>query len=825
MKHLLFTGWPKRTITVLLACVVHLWVSAQAVGDFGSIASGSWTGATTWGIWNGSTFVATATTPTQLTNVWVRNGHTVNLPSPGPYACANLTVQSGGKLWTINSATNIYLGVYGTVLQCDGIIGDGSNFDGISFNMEGTTTTIQGSGALDCSRMRKSVTTPNATTNVIVAMNMNVRFAGGSTTQIYNNTGASSFFNVTVNAGVTVNLVGTSGTGNLAIDGTNGATAGNAGGAYVVNGTINMNGILYLTSNNTANACSITINNGGLIRCNQINAAASGVGGHTLTINNGGRLEVQGTPTNWVVAPSNTNNTYALATGSTFEYSGLGPQSVWCGIGGNYGGLKISGSGTKTMDANVIVRGNLDIVNTSGAPNLDCTLSSFGITLAGNWSNYASTGFNERLGLVNFNGTGAQSATTTGGERFYNMRLSKAVATILTLNSDVAVGSVLNFTNGVLDLNQHRLTLENGTTGAITGATAARYIISEQFDHSSKVQWNIGTNLGAHVIPFGRSGGYVPFTFDLTVGDAGNVTVSTYGTPAANNLPWPTTPTPVLNLNSTTGLLPDNQAATVDRFWQIDATGTPTSTYTFTYLASELPASPYNTPTAMIGQWYNAATNKWQAPLPSQSSTTYTVTVPGATQLGPWALAAVASPLPIELISFTAKRDGARVALDWSTASEENNDHFTIYRSTDGYAWTELLRQAGALNSQQRIDYSDEDLRPHGGLNFYRLRQTDVDGQWTESDVVMVDMGGAGITTGKPYPVPATDALYVPLSAGAEAQLFELLDQAGRVLRSIPVTAERTLASLTVSDVPNGAYLLRVRTSNGEQSWPVVIAH
>lgn len=826
MKNRSFAGRSLRTATLAFTLVLGLLVRGQAIGDFGTIASGSWTGTTTWGIWNGAIFSPTASIPTSATNVWVRNGHTVTLPVLGsPHACLNLTVQAGGKLWTVNNPGNIYLSVFGSVLQCDGVIGDGNNFDGISFNMDGISTTIQGTGAFDCSRMRKNTNAPNATTSVIIAMGMNIRFAGGSTTQIYNNTGNSSFFNVTVNSGVTVNLVGTSGTGNLAIDGTNGATAGNAGGAYVVNGTINMNGILYLTSNNTANACSVTINNGGLIRCNQINAAASGAGGHSLVINNGGRLEVQGTPTNWVVAPSNTNNTYTLATGSTFEYSGLGPQSVWCGIGGNYGGLKISGSGTKSMDNNIIVRGNLDIVNTSGAPNLDCTLGSFNVTLAGNWSNYASTGFNERFGLVNFNGTSAQSITTSGGERYYNMRLSKGAATILSMNSDVSVGSVLNFTNGVLDLNQHRLTLENGAIGAITGGTAARYIISEQFNNSSKVQWNIGTNLGAHLIPFGRSGGYLPFTFDLTLGDAGNVTVSTYGTPAADNLPWPTAPTPVLNLNSTTGLVPDNSAATVDRFWQIDATGTPTSTYTFTYLASELPTTPYNTPTAMIGQWYNAVTNKWQWPLPSQTSTTYSVTVPGATQLGPWALAAVASPLPIELISFTAKRDGPMVDLEWSTASEQDNDHFTIFRSADGSSWTEVLRRAGALNSQHRIDYSDIDPRPLNGLNFYKLRQTDVDGQWTESDVVLVNMGGFNTQTGKPYPVPASDRLNIPLPEGSSVLGLELLDPMGRVLRTLSTTTAGTVAAALVSDIPAGSYVVRIRTDLGEQSWPVVIVH
>lgn len=795
-----------------------------AVNDYGTIASGNWNGNTTWGIWNGTVFVPTAVTPPLASTAWIRNGHTVNLASPGPYSITNLTVEAGGKLWTTNAATNIYMGVYGTTLKCDGTIGDGSNFDGISFNLEGANLLISGTGTFDCSRIRKNTVAPNVTTNVTIAINMNIRFQSGSTTQMYNNAGAASYFNVTVNAGVTVNLVGTSGTGNLAIDGTNGAVAGNAGGSYVVNGTINMNGILYLTTNNTSNPCSVIVNNGGVIRCSSITAGASGAATHSLTVNTGGRIEVQGTPTAWTT-PSTTNNTYSLATGSTFEYSGLGPQNVWCGITGGYGGLKISGSGTKSLDAALTVKGNLDIVNTSGAPNLDVTLlSSFGITIGGNWTNYGTAGFNERSGLVTFNLGLGQTITTTGGERFYNLRLNKTVATVVSMGSDVNVGNVFTLSNGNLDLNQRRLTMENGLTTSIVGGAATRYIISEQFDNSSKVQWNIGTNLGAHLIPFGRVGGYVPFTFDLTAGDAGNVTISTYGTPAADNLPLPVTPTAVLQLNSSiTGL--DNSAATVDRFWQIDATGTPTADYTFTYRASELPASPYNTPTSMVGQWYEAPTNTWNQPLPSQMAVAYSVTVPGATQLGPWTLSTTASLLPIELISFTAEGLADRVELKWSTASELNNDHFTVYRSADAVDWDELLRKPGSFTSHQPTNYSDVDLRPLSGINYYKLRQTDIDGQWTESSIVAVDMSKGRLGLGAPYPMPANDMVMLAIPEYVGVVSAEVVDMAGRSVASLAVNTSNALLTLDTDVVPSGTYVLIVRTEQGEQTWPLLIAH
>ncbi|HRH38814.1 MAG TPA: hypothetical protein PK760_10740, partial [Flavobacteriales bacterium] len=291
----------------------------------------------------------------------------------------------------------------------------------------------------------------------------------------------------------------------------------------------------------------------------------------------------------------------------------------------------------------------------------------------------------------------------------------------------------------------------------------------------------------------------------------------------ADNLPWPTAPNTVLQLNSSvTGL--DNSAATVDRFWQIDATGTPTASYTFTYLASELPAAPYNVPASMVGQWYDTPANTWNQPLPSQTASAYTVTVPGATQLGPWTLAPTTSLLPIELLGFTAERNGGLVELEWSTASELNSDHFTIYRSADALDWMELGRVPAARNSQHVIDYADVDRKPLVGLNYYKLRQTDTDGQWTESHLVVVAMGSTGDHFGKPYPMPANDKVMMTMPDNAAVIGAEVIDGTGRLVVSLPVTSAGSLLTLNTEAIPVGTYVLTIRTERGSEAWPLLIA-
>jgi hypothetical protein len=86
--------------------------------------------------------------------------------------------------------------------------------------------------------------------------------------------------------------------------------------------------------------------------------------------------------------------------------------------------------------------------------------------------------------------------------------------------------------------------------------------------------------------------------------------------------------------------------------------------------------------------------------------------------------------LPIELLSFTPDIKADRIELNWTTGTEINNDYFTIERSRDMYGWEVLGFVPGAGNSSVPLSYSFSDLRPLDGLAYYRLKQTDFDGQF-----------------------------------------------------------------------------------------------
>jgi hypothetical protein len=96
--------------------------------------------------------------------------------------------------------------------------------------------------------------------------------------------------------------------------------------------------------------------------------------------------------------------------------------------------------------------------------------------------------------------------------------------------------------------------------------------------------------------------------------------------------------------------------------------------------------------------------------------------------------------LPIELLYFNATPNQKIVDLTWATASELNNESFTVERSIDGLTWETVLTVSGAGTTNQRTDYSNEDTRPLSGLSYYRLKQTDFDGQFTYSNIKSVYM-------------------------------------------------------------------------------------
>ncbi len=115
------------------------------------------------------------------------------------------------------------------------------------------------------------------------------------------------------------------------------------------------------------------------------------------------------------------------------------------------------------------------------------------------------------------------------------------------------------------------------------------------------------------------------------------------------------------------------------------------------------------------------------------------------------------TPLPVDLVAFSAVNAGQQVLVSWQTATELNSAWFAVERSADGLEFAEIARVAAAGTTSEPRDYTHYDDSPLSGVSYYRLRQLDLDGTEDYSRTVAVQRASQDIAAGYLWPNPASD--------------------------------------------------------------------
>ncbi len=180
------------------------------------------------------------------------------------------------------------------------------------------------------------------------------------------------------------------------------------------------------------------------------------------------------------------------------------------------------------------------------------------------------------------------------------------------------------------------------------------------------------------------------------------------------------------------------------------------------------------------------------------------VAVGSFSDTNPYTLGTTSSinPLPIELVEFTAELNFNQVDLSWITESELGNALFTVERSADGNDWDFVCSQPGAINSTSTIEYSDVDPQPLKGLSYYRLKQTDTDGEFSYSDAVPV-YNGNDVTV---YPNPSNSSVYI--TGGLETSDIEVYNSLGQKV-DLEIFEMGDKLQFSVLDMAAGTYIIR----------------
>lgn len=186
------------------------------------------------------------------------------------------------------------------------------------------------------------------------------------------------------------------------------------------------------------------------------------------------------------------------------------------------------------------------------------------------------------------------------------------------------------------------------------------------------------------------------------------------------------------------------------------------------------------------------------------------------------------SPLPAELVSFTASTEQQRVALRWRTAAEKNNYGFEIERAmvheesiVDDWSTAGFVEGHGTTNAPN--EYSFTDTKLSGGTYLYRLKQIDRDGRFEYSDEVDVTVTGAptqfSMEQNYPNPFnPATGIRYQLASGGMTTLIvYDALGRTAAILVNNVKDAGTYTATFDGSKLSSGVYYAQLQSGGNVQ--------
>ncbi|MEQ1585193.1 MAG: T9SS type A sorting domain-containing protein [Cyclobacteriaceae bacterium] len=472
------------------------------------------------------------------------------------------------------------------------------------------------------------------------------------------------------------------------------------------------------------------------------------------------------------------------ATGNNFNYGAAGNQRI---IPVSYHHLSLTNSGAK--DSN----------NTT-------------FSVAGNWTVSGAT-FTEGTGTITLNGAGTtvQTISNSAGETFNILIINNTSTANIIFSNAVTVSNTLTMTSGIVNLSNTTFTLGSSGVASDLNRTAST-TTNWMYGGSFRRFWPTGQtpsptagNLYG-LFPLGHStaSSYRPvaITAGSNITATGSVTFNHVNASSVTDL------SPLYDDDPTAGVINivrKHNAQFIGSTSGIVGGTNYTISVTMTNLlagtASDIRLAVSNGATTVTNVGAHVA-NSGTAPSPVVGRSGLTV----ANLTNDFRITTINStntPLPIELLDFNAKQVDSQVVLNWSTASELNNDFFTIERLNEEDSFSEVVRVKGSGTINESRSYQVYDRTPKAGKNYYRLKQTDFDGQFSYSKIVMVDFNEIGEAVNL-YPNPVNQKTLTievkQLKSGQQVPLqitsmlgvqtfsaFYNADSAGRIRVSIQV--------------------------------------
>ena len=435
------------------------------------------------------------------------------------------------------------------------------------------------------------------------------------------------------------------------------------------------------------------------------------------------------------------------------------------------------------------------------------------VTVAGNFTNASSASLTNNgrfyakqnytnnqastpvgTGELTLNGTAAQSISTTSTSPFYKLTVNKATESA-TLSSAVTINNTLTLTAGKLSLANYDLTIANSAT--ISGAGSGSYIVAV----GNGVLKQQVTSSGSKIFPVGTSAAYTPVTVALSM-------LSTTDVFNVRMLP-------AVYVNGTSGSTINSNA--VNATWMVSETvnGGSNATLTCQWPAS-LELTGFNRVFSRLAHYSSSAWDYGLLSIIASGSNPYTVTRSGFTSFSPFAVTMFMAVLPAGSLELSGKNLGNENDITWSTSEEHNTSYFMIEASKNGVDFAEAGRvhAAGYSSSVRRYNFVHKAI--NGTSYYYRLKQVDVDGKWTYSKTIRINVSAVG--SASMYPNPVKDKAIINFTVKHPTVVTMLVcNTSGNVVfttkqlynqgdYAVPVNLDR---------LPSATYILQLKDEHG----------
>jgi len=179
--------------------------------------------------------------------------------------------------------------------------------------------------------------------------------------------------------------------------------------------------------------------------------------------------------------------------------------------------------------------------------------------------------------------------------------------------------------------------------------------------------------------------------------------------------------------------------------------------------------------------------------------------------------------LAVNWVSFTGKVSGSNIDLQWKVPDSKQIDHFEIERSTDGETFSLISTLPKSNNSADgNVSFAFADGKPASGINYYRIKEVDVDGTYSYSNIIHLSFQNSfsGIRL---LSNPAINNMLVIENPNQQMiQAINIIDMAGRILERKNFQSQNTSLQINLNNLTPGYYFIQVSTIAKTVSIPFI---